>query len=204
MRPALLKTLLASLLLWLAAAGLPGAQKADSTAADTAKAAVRPDSGLGRHDSTLILEEKYSSENYLARREQFNYPRTGRSDPFDFPMGKATQGELLGPTLSELELTGVLYAPDGPRIAILSTSTGDNLLLHEGDRLGVARLSLIEPTYINFVISEFGQVREYVIELKPLVEGTDGSSSSKAGNGGRLEETGQQSNEGGGPPPKER
>ncbi|MFH1071772.1 MAG: hypothetical protein V1794_19295 [Candidatus Glassbacteria bacterium] len=190
-------------ILLLAVAVVPAlaAAPADSSAADTSRAAVRPDSGLGRHDSTMMLGERYSGENYLARRERFSYPRTNRSDPFDFPMGEEAL-KTLGPALNDLQLTGILYTPDGPRIAILLTTSGESFLLHEGDRLGTAELSLIEPSIITFVIREYGLVREFVIELKPLAEGTNGSESSNAGNGGRQEETGRAADESGGPAPK--
>jgi hypothetical protein len=83
----------------------------------------------------------------------------------------------------------VLYTPDGPRIAILGQDTGESFLIHEGDLLGMAELVLIERNYVMFSISEFGRVRDYVIELQPLAEESDGQSPIDAGNGGRQGES---------------
>ncbi len=155
--------------------------------ADSA-AASRADSGLAAVDSAMVLDKSTAGESYLAGRERFSYPRTGRSDPFNLPLDR-TGGKIMGPSLSDLLLTGVLYAPDGPRIAILGLATGESFLLHEGDKMGGAELVLIERKYVMFSISEFGRARDYVIELKSLAEGNDGKSPENAGNGGRQGES---------------
>ncbi len=157
---------------------LPALALAQQAQADKTTAA-RADSGLAAVDSAMVLESGSAGESYLAGRERFSYPRTGRSDPFNLPLGQAG-GEILGPSLSDLLLTGVLYTPDGPRIAILGLTTGESFLLHEGDRIGGAELVLIEKKYVMFSISEFGRVRDYTIELKPLAEGNDGKSPANA------------------------
>ena len=171
--------------------------KPDSAAA----AAGRRDSILARVDSALILGKKLITGDYLSQREHFSYPQTSREDPFNFPMSKNAQADVLGPSISDLLLTGVLYTTDGPRIAILASPAGESFLLREGDMLGVAELSLIEPTNITFKIREFGQVREFFLELKPLAEEKDGKSPEAAGSGIRQEETQEKSDESGGPPP---
>ncbi len=165
---------------------LPAVAAAQQASADST--AARADSGLAAVDSTMVLGRSTAGESYLAGRERFSYPRTGRSDPFNLPLGQ-TGGEIMGPSLSDLLLTGVLYTPDGPRIAILGLSSGESFLLHEGDRMGGAELVLIEKKYVMFSISEFGRVRDYVIELKPLAEGNNGKSPEIAGNGGRQGES---------------
>jgi hypothetical protein len=173
--------------LLLVAATLTAQQ--DSTAADSS--AGEADSSLARVDSTMVTGETTAGEDYMAVRESYRYPRTGRNDPFNLPIGQ-TNTEVLGPVLSELKLTGVIYTPDGPRIAILGQDSGESFLIREGDRLGVAELVLIEKTYVMFSIEEFGRVRDYVIELQPLLEEKDGQSPINAGNGGRQEESEEQ------------
>ena len=116
-------------------------------------------------------------------------------------MSKNAQADVLGPSISDLLLTGVLYTTDGPRIAILASPAGESFLLREGDMLGVAELSLIEPTNITFKIREFGQVREFFLELKPLAEEKDGKSPEAAGGAIRQEETQEKSDASGGTPP---
>ena len=103
----------------------------------------------------MVTGSAVVGDGYMAGRERFSYPRTGRLDPFNLPIGDAS-ANVLGPALSELRLTGVLYTPDGPRIAILGQDTGESFLIHEGDRLGVAELVLIEKNYVMFSIEEFG------------------------------------------------
>ncbi len=166
---------------------LPALVLAQQAQADKT-AAARADSGLAAVDSAMVLERGSAGKSYLAGRERFSYPRTGRSDPFNLPLGQVG-GEILGPSLSDLRLTGVLYTPDGPRIAILGLTSGESFLLHEGDRTGGAELVLIEQKYVMFSISEFGRVRDYTIELKPLAEVNDGKSPANAGNGGRRGES---------------
>ena len=168
---------------------------------DSAAAAARRDSALARVDSGLILGKKLATGDYLSQREHFSYPQTSREDPFNFPMAKNAKNDVLGPSISDLLLTGVLYTADGPRIAILTSPSGDSFLLREGDMLGVAELSLIEPTNITFRIREFGQVREFFLELKPLAEEKDGKSPEAAGGVIRQEETQEKSDESGGAPP---
>lgn len=174
---------------------LPAIAAAQQAAADTASAA-RADSGLAAVDSAMVLKQGSAGESYLAGRERFSYPRTGRNDPFDLPLDRGEK--IPGPSLSDLLLTGVLYTPDGPRIAILGLASGESFLIHEGDRMGGAELVLIEKKYVMFNISKFGRVRDYVIELKPLAEGNDVESPINAGNGGRQQES-EASSEGGSP-----
>ena len=151
-------------------------------AADSLSAALsKADSALAKADSALLLKKGLSAQNYMSQREKFSYPRTGREDPFDFPMGKTTSSEVFGPVLSELMLTGVIYTPNGLRIAIMSTPTGDSFILHEGDMLGIAELISIQKASIAFRIREFGQVRDIIIELKPLAEENDAQSPESAG-----------------------
>ena len=186
-----------TLILVLAFAGALAAQQ-ETTPADSSLS--KADSSLARVDSAMVTGETTVGRDYMAKRERYNYPRTGRMDPFDLPIGKPN-AEFLGPVLSELRLTGVIYTPDGPRIAILGQDTGESFLIHEGDRLGVAELVLIERNYVMFSIEEFGRVRDYVIELQPLAEENDGQSPIDAGNGGRQGESEEQADrsEGGSP-----
>jgi len=189
----------------LAVTAQTGEKKASSgQAADTAAAVSKADTTLAKADSALVLEKELSAEDYLSRREKFAYPRTSRYDPFDFPMGKAVPSEVFGPIISELLLTGVLYTPLGPRIAIMSTPDGDSFLLLEGDVLGIAEVVSIQKTNITFRIREFGQVRDIVIELKPLAEENDVQSPEAARGSSRQVESQEEYDESGGPPPQNR
>ncbi|MCE5271015.1 hypothetical protein LLH00_06990 [bacterium] len=171
--------------------------KADSLAA------ARPDSVVQvvRRDSLLTPDSSFS--DYFIRRERFNYPATSRQDPFNSPFGKNRTGEGLGPSLSDMELTGVLFSPDGASVAILGLPDGGSYILHEGDWLGVAEVSLIEKTRIHFRIREYGVLRTLVKDLKPLVEDNNGKSPEDAGSGGRQQQESRPADsESGGPPPR--
>jgi len=171
---------------------------------DSLSAVSKADSTLARMDSALVLEKELSAQDYISQREKFNYPRTSREDPFNFPMGNASPSEVFGPIISELLLTGVLYTPYGPKIAIMSTPSGDSFILHEGDMLGIAEVISIQKTSLTFRIREFGQVRDIVVELKPLAEENDAQSPEAAGAGSRQVETQEEYDESGGPPPQGR
>jgi len=173
-------------------------------AADSVSAVSKADTTLTKADSALLLEKKLSAQDYMSRRKKFNYPRTSQEDPFDFPMGKTATSEVLGPIISELMLTGVLYTLHGPRIAIMSTPTGDSFILHEGDMLGIAEVLSIQRTSLTFRMREFGQIRDIVIELKPLAEENNVKSPEAAGGVSRQVETQEEYDESGGPPPQGR
>jgi hypothetical protein len=195
--------------LWLAVSLAAPAQNREKKApagkaADSLSAVSKADSTLARTDSALVLEKELSAQNYMSQREKFNYPRSSREDPFNFPMGKATPSDVFGPIISELLLTGVLYTSYGPKIAIMSMPNGDSFLLREGDMLGIAEVISIQKISITFRMREFGQVRDIVIELKPLAEENDAQSPEAAGAGSRQVETQEEYDESGGPPPQGR
>jgi hypothetical protein len=196
------------LALLAASAAAPAAQKAaDSTRVTPVRSAVtaRADSlaRLARADSSLMLDSAHSAGDYLIRREQYLYPPTRRSDPFALPFGKAAAGESPMPTLEEIDLTGVLFSPDGRSMAIMLLPSGRSFLLREGDQLGSAEVFRIERSRVHFRIRNFGTVSTAIKELKPLVEGKDGTSPEKAGEANRQQEEVRPGNdESGGPAPE--
>ncbi|MEA2063999.1 MAG: hypothetical protein U9P14_09905 [Gemmatimonadota bacterium] len=154
---------------------------------------------LAAADSSMVLDKKLSAVDYMENRERFFYPHTRRSDPFDFPLAEVKQD--LGPALADLELTGVLFSPDGRSLAILSivdkedtkgsaqeggkqTQGGKSFLVRVGDMVGRAEVIMIEADLIRFRIREYGIVRSIVKELKPFVEEYDGEPSEQPGPGG--------------------
>ena len=138
-------------------------------------------SGLPGADSSLILDKKLSAEDYMESREKFSYPHTRREDPFELPFKEQEPGKKLAPTLNEIELTGVLFSPDGRSVAIMSvvagkegSKGGTSFLVRVGDMIGKAKVVMIEAKQIRLRIVEYGIVRNIVKELKPLVEEKDG------------------------------
>jgi len=174
--------------------GRLGARKASPRPADK-KASVDSTAGsaiaktiarLAGTDSSLILDKKLSAEDYLERREKFFYPHTRREDPFEFPFAKSKRGVKARPKLGEIELTGVLFSPDGRSVAIMAIQDTVNFLVRVGDMIDRAEVVMIEAARIHLRVSEYGQVRNIIKELKPLVEANDAKISQQAGGSGRA------------------
>ena len=197
--------LVLALMLVLAAFGRLAAQSKSARSADKAAGV---DSVAGAEvsdsvshpamaDSALILKDELSAKDYLEQRERFFYPRTRREDPFDFPFGKMKPDEEQQLGLGDLELTGVLFSPDGRSVAILSVATGEqaagqkqakggrSFLVRVGDTIAGAEVVMIEANRIHFKVQAYGIVRHIVKELKPLVEEKDVEASQQAGSRGR-------------------
>ncbi|MBN2287995.1 MAG: hypothetical protein JXQ83_01585 [Candidatus Glassbacteria bacterium] len=176
-----------------ASAGDPGG------AAATDSLARRTDA-----DSSRLLQGVMSAADYLENRERFFYPHTRREDPFSFPFSKAQPGKKgEGLSLGELELTGVLFSPDGRSVAILGTASdkqsggkeeskgGMSILVRTGDMISGAEVVMIEAKRIHFLVREYGIERRITIELKPLMEEKANEPSRPAGGSGGQAGEGQ-------------
>ena len=126
-----------------------GTASATEPGQDSSAVQARSGVGLAARDSAFVMQKKHQALDYVAGRERFNYPHTRRKDPFDCPMGQANTGAKSGPSIFNLELSGVLYSPAGPRIAILVERGGvqsnnndqHSIILREGDQLGLPKSS---------------------------------------------------------------
>jgi len=151
-----------ALVVILAAAGLgfvtPAAGRAqDSTgarAADTASSQAQP-------GDAVALDY---------RREVFHYPTGGRN-----PFTPLNAGEALGPRFENLELTGVIYNERLGSVAVLvDRTTGKRYRVHEGERVGQARVQRIRPDEVSFAVSGFGLSRSEVLQVKKQDKETSG------------------------------
>jgi len=153
--PALLATLSAAVLLGGAPAPVAAQQAADSTASPSA-------------DSTAATASADSLPTY--RREVFHYP-AGRKNPFE----PIRAGEDLGPRFEDLTLSGVVYNQRLGSVAVLvDRTTGKRYRVHEGERVGQARVARIRPDEVSFVVSGFGQSRTEVLRVKKQDKETSG------------------------------
>lgn len=149
--PALLAAVGAAVLLGGAAAPAVAQQAADSTARPAA-------------DSTVAD----SLPTY--RREVFHFPN-GRKNPFE----PVRAGEDLGPRFEDLTLSGVVYNQRLGSVAVLvDRTTGKRYRVHEGERVGQARVARIRPDEVSFVVSGFGQSRTEVLRVKKQDKETSG------------------------------
>lgn len=99
----------------------------------------------------------------LVEREVFDYPATGRRDPFK-PLDA---GSEIGPRFEDLELSGIIYSPEAGSIVVLVDRT--TLRRHrvwEGDAIGGARLMRVTPEEAVFMVTVFGVSRQETLRVK--------------------------------------
>lgn len=102
-------------------------------------------------------------EDSTLMREVFDYPSSGRRDPFE-PL---STGQDLGPRFEDLRLAGVIYSPDRGSIAVLvDVATQRRYRVWEGDVLGGARLISVGQDHAEFLVTVFGVSRRDTLRLK--------------------------------------
>ncbi len=110
------------------------------------------------------VEAQESQEDSALTREVFDYPSTGRRDPFE-PL--STEQDL-GPRFEDLRLAGVIYSPDRGSIAVLvDVATQRRYRVWEGDVIGGARLISVGQDHAEFTVTVFGVSRRDTLRLKP-------------------------------------
>ncbi|MFQ5745602.1 MAG: hypothetical protein ACE5HF_00110 [Gemmatimonadota bacterium] len=126
--------------------GLPGSLVAQATNSGAGGA------GETEADTSIVL-----------RREVFNYPSSGRQDPFQAPDASS----VLGPRFEDLELSGVIYSPDAGSMAVLVDRTSlKRYRVWEGDLVGDARLVEVRPSEAVFRVTVFGVSRTEILHVK--------------------------------------
>ena len=99
----------------------------------------------------------------VLEREVFEYPTTGRRDPF-VPL---SAGDELGPRFEDLGLSGIIYSPERGSIVVLSDrATQRRYRVWEGDMIGGARLVAVKQTEAEFLVTVFGVSRRDTLRLK--------------------------------------
>ncbi len=98
-------------------------------------------------------------------REVFDYPATGRRDPFAPLVGD--DAHALGPRFEALSLQGLIFsAARKESMALLGDPSGKVYRVRQGETVGNARVLSIERTRVVFQVMSFGAAREEVLELK--------------------------------------
>ncbi|HKO14657.1 MAG TPA: hypothetical protein VJU87_00360, partial [Gemmatimonadaceae bacterium] len=146
-----------------AAAGTPATAKTAVAKAAVATAPpATPTAARPAHDSVPVSQQgaprlAADTARSLVMRETFDYNRDARRDPF---VSLMTTSDLR-PTLSDLQLKGILYDLSGRRpIAILRDEAGGQWRVTTGMTLGRMRVAQIKPKSIIFTIEEFGFSRQ--------------------------------------------
>ena len=118
--------------------------------------------GVGQEPREQEPREVESDTVQIYQREIFEYPSLNRRDPF-LPL---TAGQQLGPRFEDLQLSGVLYAPEVGSVATLTdTKTGKRYRTREGDSLGGIRVVAIRDDAVEFVITSFGVSRRETLRV---------------------------------------
>ncbi len=135
------------------AASPQNAQRVSRVAARPAQAVVERSA-----KNMNVASADTSSAPIVIMREQYDYGRDGRRDPF---YSLITTSELR-PTMSDLRLTGILFDQGGGHsVATLRDVTTDQQYrVSTGTQLGRMRVSSIRLKSIVFTIDEFGATRQ--------------------------------------------
>ncbi len=114
--------------------------------------------------------DSVSQEDRPLAREVFSYTG-GSRDPFESALTAAN----LGPELADLTLVAVYLDLQDPQrgVAVLRDRiTGRRYTVHQGDRLGRARVELIQERTVTFRVDDFGVERQEVLSLRKAQEDT--------------------------------
>lgn len=101
------------------------------------------------------------------QREVFAYAAGGRRDPFV----SLASTDVLRPTIADLQLVGIAFAPRGAGGGVQSVAifrdrqTKEQYRTRVGQQLGRMRVSRIEPRRVVFSIDEFGASRQESIAM---------------------------------------
>lgn len=129
---------------------------------DTPKPAAAPAPAAPRPvalDSSLIPQPGAPLE-----REVFAY-RGGSRDPF----ASLLEGRSAGPELGDLDVVGIMFAPQNPGASVATLWDRVNLkqyTAHEGERVGRARVVSITERAVRFTIDDFGTQREVTLAIR--------------------------------------
>lgn len=119
--------------------------------------------GDARAQSTQARTPGESEDlNLVFEREVFTYVAAGRRDPF-LPL----VGDLgVRPRFDQVTLTGIIQSPN-PResMAVLTDRTGRVYRARAGQVVGDARVIEVSSNRVVFAVSNFGVVRQEVLEL---------------------------------------
>ena len=114
-------------------------------------------------DDSIAVAQGSNEEGQAFGREKFVYPEgPDRRDPF----APLTAGEEIGPRFADLELSGLIFAPDVGSVAVLTDrTTKRRYRVREGDWLGDARVDRIRVDEVAFTVAGFGLSRTEVLRV---------------------------------------
>lgn len=140
---------------------------AQSAKAPATKAAPRPPAAAqGRSGLTPAPETAARPRTPVILREVFDYDAEGRRDPFVSLLATPE----LRPTVTDLQLVGILYDPSGRRsvVTLRDIQTKTRYQVTTGTVLGRLTVVLIKPRAVIFSIEEFGLSRQDSLVLRDI------------------------------------
>jgi len=132
-----------------------------------APAAEGPAPGRAAAQSTAKRDSAARQTQLAYQREVFAYAAGGRRDPFV----SLASTDVLRPTIADLQLVGIAYAPRGTGGGVHSVAifrdrqTKEQYRARVGQQLGRMRVASIEPRRVVFSIDEFGVSRQEGIAM---------------------------------------
>jgi len=132
-----------------------------------AQAPVTAAEGPAATQSTAKRDSVARQSQLSYQREVFAYTAAGRRDPFV----SLASTDVLRPTIADLQLVGIAYAPRGAGSGVQSVAifrdrqTKEQYRARVGQQLGRMRVARIEPRRVVFSIDEFGASRQESIAM---------------------------------------
>ncbi|MGH7553537.1 MAG: hypothetical protein ACREMQ_10985 [Longimicrobiales bacterium] len=104
----------------------------------------------------------------IFEREIFTYPAENRRDPFK-PLGN------LGPMFEDLKLRMIIYSRvPNQSVVVLADGAKKTYRLRRGQTLGNTTVIEITPTRVIFVVEDYGNRRQEILDIRPNKE-TEGA-----------------------------
>lgn len=112
---------------------------------------------------SMVGDQASEEQAQVFGREGFVYPESpDRRDPF----APLAAGEEIGPRFADLELSGLIFAPNIGSVAVVTDrATLRRYRVREGDWLGDARVDRIRADEVVFTVAGFGLSRTEVLRV---------------------------------------
>lgn len=130
--------------------------------------AQQPSSTQPAAQPVSAVVERTEDLKLILEREIFAYPAENRRDPFK-PLGN------LGPMFEDLKLRMIIYSRvPNASVVVLADGAKKMYRLRRGETLGNSTVIEITPTRVIFVVEDYGNRRQEILDIRPKKE-TEGA-----------------------------
>jgi hypothetical protein len=124
--------------------------------------AAAQQAGAGPVRQVSTAPKRVEDPKLIFEREIYSYPADGRRDPFK-PLGH--EG---GPLFEDLTLRMIIHsAIPSQSVAVLADGSKKVYRLRRGETLGNATVVDITQTRVVFVVEDYGNRRQEILDLRP-------------------------------------